>query len=147
MGDKQNQAERMGIKLSQLLATLTTSQIRFIIARQEFPTDKEAARSIRINPNTVAQWKHSGIPIDEAVRLMVFDGLETALILRKRHLAKAMAVKVGGLDEKSAKLRQDVATEIIEWEMGRAVQRQEHTGAGGEPIEIHLVGNVDPDAL
>lgn len=32
--------------------------------------------------------------------------------------------------------RQSVATEIIEWELGKATQRQEHAGVDGRPIEI-----------
>ena len=31
-----------------------------------------------------------------------------------------MAVKVKGLDESDARVRQSVATELIEWEMGKA---------------------------
>jgi hypothetical protein len=147
MGEQENQEEQSKSNLSQLLATLTTDQIRFVVARQEFSSDKDAAKSIGIKPNTVSQWKHSGIPIDEAVRLMVYDGMETALHLRKRSLAKAMAVKVEGLDEKNARLRQDVATEIIEWEMGKATQHTELGGIDGKPIDIRLIGNINPDEL
>ena len=118
------------------MARLTTDQIRFVVARQEFSTDKEAAQAIRIKPDTVYQWKHRGAPIDEAVKLMVMDGVIVASELRRRHLAKAMAVKVAGLDSSKEPTRQAVATEIIEWEMGKAKQKQEISGPDGKDFTI-----------
>ena len=118
----QNQPDYTRDDLHSALAQLTTDQIRFVIARQEFSTDKETAEALEISPATVKAWKLKGYPIDEAVRLMVLDGLVVAAELRRRHLAKAMAVKVKGLDEKDKRLRQSVASEIIEWEMGKATQ-------------------------
>jgi len=72
---------------------------------------------------------------------MATDGLIAALELRRRNLAKAMAVKVKGLDEKDSRLRQSVSTEIIEWEMGKATQKQEISGKDGEaiPLQIHEI--------
>jgi len=125
------------------LGKLSTDQIRFVVARQEFATDKEAAQEIGIKPDTVYQWKHRGSPIDQAVRLMALDGIVVAKELRRRNLAKAMAVKVAGLDSAKEPTRQSVATEIIEWEMGRATQKQEVSGPEGGPIELEL----DPDTI
>jgi len=99
-----------------------------VIARQDCSFDKDAAEAIGISARTVKQWKADGAPIDDAVRLMALDGLIVATELRRRHVAKAMAVKVAGLDEDDNKLRQGVATEIIEWEMGKATQRTEESG-------------------
>ena len=119
--------------LENILAQLSTDQIRFVVARQEFSTDKEAAEAIGVSPQTVYRWPDT---VKDAVRLMATDGLVTAQIVRKRALAKAMLVKVGGLDLRDDRLRQAVATEIIEWEMGRAMQRQEVSGPDRGPLEI-----------
>lgn len=126
---------------------LTPDQIRFVVARQGCPTDKEAAEQLEINPSTVSYWKRTGVPIDEALRLMALDGLVVAIYIRRRNLAKAMMVKVAGLDEDDASLRQRVATEIIDWEMGKPTQRQEHTGTGeGGAIMIELSqSNIGPE--
>lgn len=115
-------------RLEEVLSCLSLEQIRFITARQECATDKEAAEAIGIKADTVYQWKHKGIPIDEACKLLAFDGLVTALHIRKRNLVKAMMVKVAGLDLDDDSLRQRVATEIIEWETGKASQPIEHKG-------------------
>jgi len=109
-------------RLTEILKLLTTTQIRFVIARTESKTDKEAAETIGISPATAKGWNDDNTKalIDEAVRLMIFDGLKTAKELRRRNLAKAMAVKVSGLDSDDEQMRQKVSTEIIEWEMGKA---------------------------
>ena len=125
-------------RLEQLLEQLNTNQKRFIIARQEHTTDKEAALSIDISPDTVKNWKYNGAPIDNIVALMANDGVVMALHLRRKALAKAMAVKVAGLDSENEKVRQDVATEVIEWELGKATQRQEVGSIDNEPIKIKL---------
>ena len=138
MQDKASQEKSSSSELGQALARLSTDQIRFVVARQEFSTDKEAAEEIGVKPDTVYQWKHRGVPIDKAVRLMAFDGVEVASELRRRNLAKAMAVKVAGLDSNKEVTRQNVATEIIEWEMGKAMQKQEITGHDGLPIPIQI---------
>ena len=110
--------------LAETISNLTTDQIRFVVARQEFSTDRETAEEIGISPETVKGWKYRGAPIDKAVALMAADGLVVARELRRRHLAKAMAVKVAGLDSGKENIRQNVATEVIEWEMGKATQKQ-----------------------
>lgn len=134
----QNQVKSSS-ELDSILAQLSNDQIRFVVARQEFPTDKESAEAIGISPNTISSWKRKGAPIDEAVRLMAEDGLVTALHIRRRNLAKAMAVKVGALDSVDESARQRAATEIIEWEMGRATQRNEVTGEDGKALTIEVV--------
>lgn len=117
-------------ELQAVLKRLTTDQIRFVVSRQEHISDRAAAEAVGIRPATISDWKYNGAPIDLAVRLMAMDGIIVARELRRRNLAKAMATKVAGLDLDDAKLRQAVATEIIEWEMGTATQRRDVTTAG-----------------
>jgi len=115
----------LNTELDDICAQLTVSQMRFVVARQEFTSDKAAAEYLTISPNTVKDWKYKGAPIDKAVELMAQDGLVIARNIRRRKLAQAMLVKVAGLDSDDERLRQQVATEIIEWEMGKAQQFHE----------------------
>ncbi|MGB1285053.1 MAG: hypothetical protein ACPG7F_00850, partial [Aggregatilineales bacterium] len=63
--------------------------------------------------------------------------LHTAtLAMRKQALLKAMAVKVKLLDSDDENIRSKAATELIEWELGRATARNEHTGAGGGAMQV-----------
>jgi len=143
MGEQTREEKSTSEQLQEALGRLTSDQIRFVVARQEFPTDMEAAQSIGMKANTVYKWRHGGVPIDDAIRLMAADGVVVAMELRRRNLAKAMAVKVAGLDSSKEQMRQAVASEIIEWEMGKARQKVEHSGdEGAAPIRI-LVGGID----
>ena len=128
-------------RLSTVLAQLTTAQMRFVIARGEYSTDREAAEAIDFSPSTIKGWKVKGAPIDEAVRLMAFDGIVIASELRRRNLAKAMAVKVGGLDNESDIIAQRVATEIIEGEMGKPTQRTETKTEGEVGLTVRYVND------
>jgi len=126
-------------ELQAALAQLSIDQIRFVVTRQGFSTDREAAESLGIKPDTVYHWPKI---VKDAVHLMAHDGLIAAQHIRRSSLAKAMLVKVDGLDTNDESLRQKVATEIIEWEMGKATQKQEVTGAKGGPIETTVIREV-----
>ena len=121
--------------------TLSVSQLRFVVARQEHKSDKAAAEFLEISPNTVKDWKYKGVPIDRAVELMAQDGVVVARTIRRRKLAQAMLVKVAGLDSDDERLRQQVATEIIEWEMGRAQQFHDISGAIDTTLSIVYVND------
>lgn len=144
----QEKKEKASSELDQVLVQLTPDQIRFVVARQEHTTDKAAAESLGILPYQVSRWKANGAPINEAVQLMAWDGLSAALYIRKHALAKAMSVKAAGLDSENEMARQKAATEIIEWEMGKASQHTEVRGTGekGE-IVFRYVDNLGPDAI
>ena len=132
--------------LEAVLNKLTIDQVRFVVNRLNFTTDKKAAEETDVSAETVKSWKYKGAPIDEAVQLLAQDGLIVAQYIRRRNVAKAMQVKVDGLDVKDDHIKQRVATEIIDWEMGKARQDIKHTGSGedGELIVKH-VGNIKPD--
>ena len=131
-------------ELAEILKQLTITQLRFVVARNESKSDREAAEAIGISPSTVKGWDNKA-QVDEAIRLMLFDGVIMARTLRRRNLAKAMAVKVAGLDSGTEKIRQDAATEIIEWELGKAQGSVDIT-SGGKPIyRINWDDTDNPD--
>ena len=112
--------------------------------------DKDAAKAIGIPASKVKNWKYRGVPIDEAVRLMAMDGVVAALHLRRKALAKAMSVKFSGLVSRDERVRQGAATEFIEWELGKATQRQEVTGPEGKdllPVDELLAALKKADQL
>ncbi len=125
-------------RLAAILKTLTPEQIRFLTARMGCVSDREAARQIGINIQAPYKWRIHDVPIDEALSLLEQDSLSLARHLRKHNLAKAMQAKIDGLNSRDQRLRQAVATEIIEWEMGKAMQRQELTGVDGGPVKYEI---------
>ena len=66
---------------------------------------------------------------------MALDTAESAKAIRLRNLLKAMAIKVKGLDSNDEALRQKVATELIELELGKALQKSDVT-SNGEPVRL-----------
>lgn len=137
-----NAEKSISDRLLEILPQLTTNQLRYIVARQECATDGEAAEVIGVKPDTVYRWPEI---VKEAARLMAGDGVFVAREMRRRALPKAMAVKVAGLDSNDERLRQNVATELIEWELGTATRKTDVT-TDGKPIVVIGVG-VDVDAL
>ena len=127
------QEKSISEELQKVLDKLSFDQLRFVVARQDFKTDKEAAESLDMKPDTVYHW---GPEVKQAVQLMANDGLIMAHHIRRKNLDKAMLVKVKGRDSDDDPLRQKVATEIIEWEMGKATNRQELYGKDGGPVQF-----------
>lgn len=111
--------------LEATLARLSIDQVRFVVARGEVSTDKDAAAMIGVSPATVKRWKMEGAPIDDVLRLMALDGVVTARHILRRNVAKAAAVKAAGLDDPDSKVRQAAASEILDRELGGAVQKVE----------------------
>ena len=120
-------------ELLSVLEQLSLEQIRFLVARQDCTSDKEAADAVGIKADTVYHWPEI---VKQAAALWKRDAAIIALHLRRRNLAKAMAVKAAGLDSSDEKIRQSVATEIVEWELGRAKQSMEHSGPDGKALTI-----------
>jgi hypothetical protein len=97
------------------------------VERLDTQTDKEAAENLGISAETVKHWRQKPI-IDDALKLAACDGAVTAIHMRRRNLAKAMAVKVALLDADDPRIRDKASTDIIEWELGKATQPERLEG-------------------
>ena len=117
---------------------LSDNQMRFVTAMVDNPSfsKKEAAEHIGLNPDTVYRW---GSIINDAIEQARVDAHKSALEMQKNALIKAMAVKIALLGSEDESIRSRVATELIEWQLGRATNRTEHTGADGGAMTFNLV--------
>lgn len=114
---------------------LTPLQRRFVVSMQEYPTKKEAAASLGISPSTVYNWgQNSGV--DEACDFMSNNIALATLGILQANATKAAMVKAAGLDSDNEKIRQDVASEVLDRNLGKPTQRQELTGKDGEQIGV-----------
>jgi hypothetical protein len=119
------ESAKIRIELEAILNTLSLDQLKYVAVRPYVQFNREAAEQIGIRQEEVSRWKNRA-DVDRAVKLMAMDGVILAKTMRRRALAKAMQVKIEGLDDKTDKrLQQSIATEIIEWEMGKATQPSE----------------------
>jgi hypothetical protein len=122
-------------ELDQIIASLTPEQLRFVVARQDYSSDKETAEELEIPSKTVYNWPNKA-EVNRAIKLMADDIFSTARSIRKKHLAEAMMVKVKGLRSKNERIAQAVATEFVEWELGKANQPLTGKDGGAIPIVI-----------
>lgn len=123
---------------------LTQSQWRFVTAMVENPdfTKKAAAEHVGLTPDYVYRW---GAHVDEAIAIARQDIHAAAIASRRQALLKAIAVKRALLDSDDENIRSKAATEIIDWELGRASQRNEVTGKDGGTLNIQVVYSDDDD--
>jgi uncharacterized protein YecA (UPF0149 family) len=119
------QEKSISEQFAEIWRKLGYNQRRFVVASLEFPTKKEAALAIGIEPDTVYRWPNI---VDKAIELAHEETRETAIGMLAESLTKSVMVKIAGLDSDSEKIRQDVATEIIDRLLGRAAQPMTHTG-------------------
>ena len=124
----------------EVFSKLTKDQLRFVVALQEYQSKKEAAEFLKIPVKTTYNW---GSIIDDAVKLLELDILESSRQMRKSALAKAVAVKLAGLDSSDEKVRQSAATEIIEAELGKAKWPIDLTGR----VEVIRTVGFDTDKV
>lgn len=129
---QENPQKSISEQIDAILSRLSKDQIRFIVALQEYPSKREAAEAIGLKPDTVYRWNGE---IEEAARLMAQERLEAAKALRRNALIKAIMVKLSALDSDDESVRQKAATEVIEWEMGKAGQSLDVT-SGGKPLIV-----------
>lgn len=110
-------------ELDAMLPTLTLLQLRFLVARMEMVSDVAACKAIKLSSSTMRKWPMAEKwRIRRALDLMAQDGVSLALHMRKRAVAKAMAVKTALLDSNDERVRSAAATDIIEGELGRPRQ-------------------------
>jgi hypothetical protein len=126
------QEKSISERFSVIWAQLNHNQRRFVVAMQESSTKREAATAIELEPDTVYRWPSI---VDEAVELMALNIKDAAIDILANATAKAAMVKLAGLDSANEKIRQDVATEILDRQLGKPLQKSELTGQGGGPIE------------
>ena len=112
-----------GQEFAELWNKLTPTQKRFAVAMQEHPTKKEAAEAIGINPQTSYNWNGD---VDAVIEYMTNNIALATLGILQANATKAAMVKARGLDSKNEKIAQDVATEIIERNIGKVPQRNEN---------------------
>lgn len=134
--DKEIQANYGTSQFEDIVSQLTVDQLRFVTARLNESTDKAAAEAVGVSPDTVTYWKRSGVPIDDAVKLLAFDGIVLAFEILRKSVAEAAAIKRAGMRSDDERIQQSSSSEIMDRVMGRPTQRQEISGPEGGPLVV-----------
>ena len=117
---------------------LTHNQRRFAVAMLDSPSKKEAALACELEPNTVYKW--NGV-VDEVVEILLERAADSAYDILEGNVVKASMVKVAGLDSTEEKVRQDVASEVLDRVMGKPTQRQEISGPDGSILTVEYIND------
>lgn len=118
-------------RFAALWAGLSVNQRRYVVARQECASKKEAALAIGLEPNTIYNWPPS---VEDAAVLFSTEVAAGALEILRASVAMAAMVKRAGMDSDNERIRQDAATEILDRVLGKALQRSDVT-SGGETMK------------
>ncbi len=119
-------------RFRELWMSLSRLQRQYVAQALDYGTKAEAAEAIGLKPNTVYKW---GRQVDEAVALLQMDLMEGAREGLRTAVARAAMVKIDGLDEADARLRQSVASEILDRVLGKASVRADE-GEGVSEIRV-----------
>ena len=120
-------------RLRDILPELNPNQLRYLSIRHYCSSDKEAAKRLGISEQTIYKWDRI---VKEALVLMIREAVLLAHETLKASLPNAAFVKVEGLQSEDERLRQSVATEILDRGLGKATQRTEIYEPDNSPIVI-----------
>ncbi len=129
-------------RLEEIKRTLSPDQLRYLTERVLCRTDAEAARNVGIAPTVIYHWPEK-LLIQEAVNLMLSEGVEASREILRRALVDAARVKVDGLRSKRTSIKQAAATEILDRFHGKPKQAIEATVTADVSVKGYVT--VSPD--
>lgn len=124
-----------------LWAGLEPVQRTFVLKRLEGHTVTSAAAEVGVGRTTT--YAKSWANVERCVELAQTQALEGALSVLQRALLEAASVKVAGLRSAEERIRQGVATELIERFAGKAKTEIDlnHGGSVGHQVQVYLPEN------
>lgn len=132
------------VQLFENYSHLTPDQWRFVTARLEEKSDKDAAFRIGINPSTVSRWENKKQIDNLLAEIQASTAIAAKAVLEKQVL-KASMVLLGLLDSDDERIRIDAAKQVLDRVNGKPVNKNEVTGADGGPVILKGYGIVSPD--
>jgi len=129
-------------RLEEILKQLTPIQLRYVEVRPFYKFDYEAADDIKVSKDTVSRWNEKEI-IDEAVKLVMADGIILTKEILRRKSPKAARVMAELLEHRSEMVRFKASKDILDRNVGNAPEKVEHSGS----IEHKVTVNWDDDNL
>jgi hypothetical protein len=105
-------------RFSAIWNRLTPLQRQFVVARTVYPNKRQAALSLGIRPNTAYKW---GSLVDEAHALYLADTLSALRDGLQQLGALALLAKGEALQDPDPRIRQQVATEVLDRIIGKAL--------------------------
>lgn len=134
-------------EISTLLEQLEEDKMRdYVFARSETVNDSDAYKKSGVGKQNFYRWpaetrKHLNAL---AVKIRIDHSFRARAILSE-HLAEAAEVKISGLKHRDDRIKQSVATEILDRQLGKPKQAVEHSGEVGSTITVVEVIKANED--
>jgi hypothetical protein len=116
-------------------AGFTIDQWRFIAARLNTSTDKEAAEMIGVNVATPPRWPNKP-EINKAVAELQSEAVSGAVAALKQSSLQAAMTIIGLMRSEDEAVRLRAAQDVLDRANGKASQRTEITGKDGDALNI-----------
>ena len=124
-------------RLQELVKNFTVDQLRYLAVRPFVRFNKEAAEAIGIAEETVSRWENKA-EVDEAVQLMVADGIILAAEILRRYVPQAAHELVTELGNIEVSMRHKAAKEVLD-RSGLSARQQMDITSGGEPLPAPII--------
>jgi len=124
-------------RLQALVKNFTVDQLRYLAVRPFVRFNKEAAEAIGIAEETVSRWENKA-EVDEAVQLMVADGIILAAEILRRYVPQAAHELVTELGNIEVSMRHKAAKEVLD-RSGLSARQQMDITSGGEPLPAPII--------
>jgi hypothetical protein len=128
-------------RLDSVFEGLDERETAYVLARSDAVSNSEALKKCGMSEGWL--YKRNYEDLNARADILRKDkALRAALILGEA-VEQAAKVKVAGLKVRDERIKQAVATEILDREFGKPTQRQEVTGKDGGVIVINMTGDID----
>lgn len=128
-------------RLDSVFEGLDERETAYVLARSDSVSNSEALKKCGMSEGWL--YKRNYEDLNARADILRKDkALRAALILGEA-VEQAAKVKVAGLKVRDERIKQAVATEILDREFGKPTQRQEVTGKDGGVIVINMTGDID----
>lgn len=121
------------------LDKLKDKRLDYVMERAKSETDIAAYKKAGISKTTFFAWgKEEREHLNEVAQMIKRETATRAIMVLQDAAEEAARVKVAGLKDRDARVKQAAATEILDRTIGKSMEKVDLT-SGGEKINIKLV--------
>lgn len=125
------------------LKRLNRNRFDYVLARAHLSSVEAAVKEIGLSSSWYYKFpEEERRELEELADELHYEAKIQAILILEQATIEAAKVKVEGLKSKDRRLAQDAATEILDRNIGKALQPTDIT-SGGEPIKGYVI--VSPD--
>ncbi len=133
------------------LDKLEDKRLAYVMARSRVNSDSQGYSDAGIHKNTFYSWpSEEREKLNDLAQRVKREAATRALIVLQDAAEKAALVKTKGLESRDERVKQAVATEILDRTVGKPATSLEVSGKNGEKIQVEVIytqNSVSPAGL